>query len=227
MASGKKLRRNNLRVRNHRDQPKNKPIPQPDISTQAINARIRAATAHTFPGLSLEDRLAKLLGVAPMVAQELANGDRFYNTGMLEVIASKTGIAPAILFAGNAVAAPQPIYEERSEEISALLKDWERVTPDAKSAMLFILEILVGENNSFERLDHPIKVSVLSSLRQVIQLGELIPELVYTTNRALVSAIDRYQISEEELSSASPINTPLHVLAGQVLPGVEHVEGFA
>lgn len=207
-------------------QPTRKPIPQPDMSTQAINARIRAATAHTFPGLPLEERLAKLLGVSPMVAEELANGDRFYNTGMLEVIASKTGIAPAILFAGNAVAAPHPIYGERPDE-RTLLRDWERVTPDAKKAMLFILGILAGESSSFDCLDHTIKVRVLSSLRHVIQLGELIPELVYCTNRALVSAIDRYQISEDELSSAAPINTPLHVLAGQVLPGVEHTGDFA
>jgi hypothetical protein len=176
--------------------------------------------------MPLEDRLVKLLGVSPSVAHELASGERFYNTGMLEVIAQKIGYTVAMLFAGNGIAYCKPTSENLSEDEQALLAEWRQITPTTKNAFLFILDIYVGENSRFEQLEHTVKVRVLSSLRGIVELEGLEPGLVRMAKRALVSAIDYFLVGESELASAAPINTPLHVLAGRVLPGVEHIEGF-
>ncbi|NRC34329.1 hypothetical protein HB746_35750 [Pseudomonas aeruginosa] len=176
-----------------------------DSSRAQVNRRILSASAASFPGLPLEDRLSHILQIPHQVAVDLAAGLIPYTLDMLTVLTEQLQVSMQWLTTGTGDTSLDPNQEEERE----FLKAFRLVSEEEKQLLTFALGL--GDISKLlppkERAALFAGLSRLQEHRAGAPYHELLSTIVGT-------CVDSYQAPSDFKSCSAVMFTPFHAIAG-------------
>lgn len=176
-----------------------------DSSRAQVNRRILSASAPSFPGLPLEDRLSNILQIPHQVAVDLAAGLIPYTLDMLSVLTEQLQVSMQWLTTGTGDASLNPNQEDERN----FLKAFRLVSEEEKQVLTFAL----GLGAISKLLPRKEKAALFAGLYRLQEYFVDTPyhELLSTT---VANCIDSYQAPSDFKSCSAVMFTPFHTIAG-------------